>query len=149
MVLDGNRTLASILLLSLHTRYGQIIELSLTRSLSNLLPLPPAHISEPIVFTDFRNSKAHNVMSPELDFSFLGTLLHVYYSFLKKKKTNLLRLNLHTLRFTLVSVISLIFGRFTGLATITTFQLLSSSVISVKFLRPFYSHSSLLIQDYH
>lgn len=55
------------------------MELSLTSSLLNLLPLAPAHVSEPVLFIDLENLKAH-VMSPELDFFFLGIPLHVYYS---------------------------------------------------------------------
>jgi len=55
------------------------MELSLTTSLLNLLPLGPAHISEPVLFTDLENLKAH-VMSPELDFFVLGISVHVYYS---------------------------------------------------------------------
>ena len=78
LVLDGNRTLASIFLLLLHTSWGQILALSLTSSLLNLLPLAPAHVSEPVLFTDLENLKAH-VMSPELGFFFLGISVHVYY----------------------------------------------------------------------
>ena len=55
------------------------MELSLTSSLLNLLPLAPAHVSEPVLFINLENLKAH-VMSPELYFFFLGISVYVYYS---------------------------------------------------------------------